>query len=120
MAAVDITNVVAMGPNVKATDFTLTSVSDTTNGAIIPADQLDERTIFLVTTAASGGASLTVKAGNGYAGTADLTIPTIAQNKYTFFTLDSARYKNVSGTNKGKIVIVPSATVSMAVLQPKV
>lgn len=118
MAATNIVNVKTTEPNVASDAFTLASI-DTTDGALVDVNYKDEQAIFLFTTAASGGATITVKAGNGYAGVNDLTIA-VTQNKFNIVTLDTARFANVSGTNKGKIKITTSAAATMAVLTPRV
>lgn len=89
-----------------AADFTgITAAVDATDGALITWGDRDDKMLILVqnvnTTTAK---SVTIKGGNGIQGGPDLTLE-IAKSKYTFVAIDSGRFKNVTGTNKGKVVI---------------
>ena len=55
---------------------------------------------------------LTVKAGNGIQGVTDLVLTVPAG--ISLVKLESGRFKNVSGENKGKIVVVSTGTPEIA------
>ncbi len=72
----------------------------------------DEKMILVVN--ATTETTLTVKAGNGIQGVCDLelTVPV----GVSLVKLESGRFKNVSGENKGKIVVVSAGTPSVGVV----
>ena len=74
----------------------------------------DNKMILVVQNSGSAATTLTVKAGNGIQGVADLalTVP-VGVN---LVKLESGRFKNVSGENKGKIVVVSPGTPSVGVV----
>lgn len=80
----------------------------------IPGDFKDEHTVFVVL-GTGADATVTVKAGNGYASGEDLVLP-VANGKYQFFTLDSARYTDVE---TGEITITCAGCTILA-LAPRV
>lgn len=71
----------------------------------------DDKMILVIS--ASADTTLTVKAGNGIQGVADLalTVPTGTN----LIKLESGRFKNVTGENKGKIVVVSPGTPSVGI-----
>ena len=89
----------------------LTTAADTTDGAEIVWNERDEKYLVLVHNAGSSAADVTIKAGNGIQGVNDLTI-NLAGGQYTFVSLDSGRFKNVSGPDKGKVVITGAVKVA--------
>lgn len=72
----------------------------------------DDKMILVIV--ATAGTTLTVKAGNGIQGVADkvLTVPVGT----SLVKLESGRFKNVSGTNKGKIVVRSAGTPKVGVV----
>ena len=118
MADVAVTKQTTTKPN-TVTKYTWTSLS-AGDSAVIDADYKDERTIILVKNAStSDEAVITKKHGNGYGGVNDMTA-SIAKSTEHAFTLDSTIFKNVSGTNKGKIVISTDKAISIAVIEARV
>lgn len=115
MADVKITKQTTTKPN-TVTEYTWTTLAANDN-AIIEADYKDERTIIHVKASATG--TITIKHGNGYGGVNDVTASVTSGKEYAF-TLDSTVFKNVTGDNKGAIVIVPSAACSIAVIEARV
>lgn len=116
-------------PNEASDDFTLTSVSDTTNGAWLArtfnasnavVDEFkDQKTMILISNAGNASANVVFKAGDSYAACNDLTV-TVGAGKMKFIAIDSAYFKVVnSNTGLGAVHIVPSATVSVAVLETR-
>lgn len=71
----------------------------------------DEKMVLVIN--ASVATSLTVKAGNGIQGVADLVVE--APKGISLLKLESGRFKNVSGENKGKIVVVSEGTPAVGV-----
>lgn len=69
----------------------------------------DDKMILVIQ--ATAATTLTVKAGNGIQGVADhtLTVPV----GVSLVKLESGRFKNVSGENKGSIVVNAAAAVSV-------
>lgn len=72
----------------------------------------DDKMILVIS--ATSATTLTVKAGNGIQGVADLalTVP-VGTN---LVKLESGRFKNVTGENKGKIVVESPGTPSVGVV----
>ena len=112
-----ITNSKVMGPNVAAS-VTANAVTQSSS-FYVDSGELDERTVF-VYTPGSSSATLTVKAGTGYAGTKDHVISADAASTGYAFTLDSARYAIASGEDVGLIHFVPDTTGTFAIIQVKV
>jgi len=66
-----------------------------------------------------GGAAdttLTIKAGNGLAGVNDAT-RTLNDGEYAAMVVDASRFMNVTGADKGKIVIEADKACSVAVVE---
>lgn len=72
----------------------------------------DEQTVLVIN--ASAQTDLTVKAGNGIQGVTDLVL-TVPQG-VSLVKLESGRFKNVSGANKGKVIVVSTGTPSVGVV----
>ena len=72
----------------------------------------DEHTVLVIN--ASAQTDLTVKAGNGIQGVTDLVL-TVPQG-VSIVKLESGRFKNVSGANKGKVIVVSTGTPSVGVV----
>lgn len=106
MAVATITPVKIGDVNMASPEITLTAVSDTTNGGMFTANGKDFKTAIIVKGGATAG-KLKITAGNGIQGVNDIEID-IPKTNYTVFTLDSGSFKNVSGTNKGKILMIPT------------
>lgn len=71
----------------------------------------DEKLILVIN--AEEGTTLTVKAGNGIQGVNDITL-TVPKG-VSLIKLESGRFKNVSGENKGKVVIVSAGTPKVGI-----
>lgn len=107
---------VTAGPNTPV-EYPYTDLAAGDN-AVIDCDFKDEFTQihFL---GGSAKSTVTIKFGNGYAGVQDEVFE-LGASKYMALTLDSATFKNVSGTYKGKVVISPSAACKIAVVEARV
>ena len=92
---------------------TTTSLSANT-ATPIAWDEDDNKSILVVNNTGSSAATLTVLAGNGLQGVADLAVSIPAG--INLLKLESGRFKNISGDNKGKIVLKASAAVAVGVV----
>ena len=82
----------------------MTTAIDATDGAEIVWSERDDKYLVLIQNAnASEAKNVTIKAGNGIQGVNDITT-SIAASSYTFIALDSGRFKNVVGADKGKVL----------------
>ena len=75
-------------------------------------NEKDEHTVLVINAATQ--TNLTVKAGNGIQGVTDLVL-TVPQG-VILVKLESGRFKNVSGANKGKVIVVSTGTPSVGVV----
>lgn len=102
----------------EALSSALTTAIDATDGAEIVWSERDDKYLVLIQNAnASGAKNVTIKAGNGIQGVNDITA-SIAASSYTFVALDSGRFKNVSGADKGKVIITgDSADIKIGVFK---
>lgn len=81
------------------------------NGAEFTAGK-DHKTLLLIVNDGTGSATLTIHHGNGLQGVADLNV-TLSAGQFTIVTLDSGRFKNVSGADKGKVLLSGTAKVAV-------
>lgn len=77
---------------------------DTTDGGEIVWDMRDEKMLLVIENVNSASKKVTINAGNGIQGVNPISVE-LAQNKYTIVCIESGRFKNVSGADKGKVVI---------------
>ena len=110
MAAVTITNDVLNLNEFKTLTFTACSV-DGTMFDFTPADQ---KMVLVFQNTGAGSSTVTLKAGNGLQGVNDLDAFSIPASGFAAVRLDSGSFKNVSGDNKGKVVVIPSAATIKA------
>ena len=114
-------------PNEASDDFTLTAVSDTTNGAwlarkfnasnAVEEEFKDQKTFIIISNAGNASANVVFKAGDSYAAKNDLTVA-VGASKMKCIQIDSAYFKVVNAaTGLGAVHIVPSATVSVALFE---
>ena len=83
----------------------LEALTADTEKAVEFTERDDKIVLVVVATAAT---TLTVKAGNSIQGVADLNLTVPVGT--SLLKLESGRFKNVSGENKGKIVVVSPGT----------
>ncbi len=76
-------------------------------GAKFTMNARDDKYLILVQNTAASGSdkTVTVKAGNGIESGKDLVKSDLGYGEYALLCIDSGRYKNVSGTDKGKVII---------------
>lgn len=104
--------------NTFCTAFTaLTQAVDAANGAEFDMEGQDDKHLILIQNAATSAKTVTVKAGNGLQGVCDLSCE-VAASGYTCVTLESGRFKNVTGDNKGKVILTGTdANIKVAVFK---
>lgn len=106
--------------NKFGTEFDATALATAVNaadGAEFVMSGADHKYLVYITNGASSAKAATVKAGNGLQGTADISV-TLGAGKSTFVALESGRFKNVTGADKGKVVITgDSADIKVAVFK---
>ncbi len=95
----------------------LLTAIDATDGAEIRLDGHDERSVLLVHNNSSTAASeITVEAGNGLQGVSDL-VYSVAAGEVALIVLESGKFKNVSGDDKGKVIIKGPADLKVAFIK---
>ena len=98
------------------TTASLFAAVDASAGAEYAASGRDDKTLLLIQNAATSAKTVTVKAGNGIQGVNDLSV-SVPASSTTALVLDSGRYKNVSGDDRGKIIVLgESADIKLAVI----
>ncbi len=78
----------------------------------------DEHTMFIATVT-TASTSLTLKAGNSYAGVNDEVMLFDAAGTYAF-TINSNRFKNVSGEKGGKVTVVADKAMTLGIVEARV
>ena len=116
MAATAVT--LAKAPINEFGTATAFSALDGTDGAIIDFGGKDCSTV-LVFTASVADATLTIKGGNGEKAAPDLPL-SIAKDAVNPVMIDSAYYMQVSGANKGKVLVTGKATTSVMAIEIQV
>jgi len=111
MAATAIVNT-KLDRNIAAA-LPATATIDGTDGALITADADQKMLLILEKTSAAG--DLTIVKGNALQGTTDLVV-TFAAVGSKVINIESGKFVNVSGTNKGKILVTGVGKVSVVVL----
>lgn len=96
---------------------TLTVAIDVTDGAEFEMKERDDKYLILIQNVATSTKKVTILHGNGIQGVCDIESDVMA-NSYKFVSIDSGRFKNVSGANKGKVIITgTSADIKVAVFK---
>lgn len=91
-----------------------TAAVNATDGALITCNKADQKMLIIMENSdSSNSENVTIKKGNGVQGVADLVIAVPKSETHTI-VVESGKYKNVSGTNKGKIVVTGTADVKLA------
>ena len=81
---------------------------DAADGAEIDYSGRDDKMMIMLQNVTSSPVTATFKAGNGIQGVCDLTVE-LAGNAAATLALESGRFKNVSGPDKGKVILAASA-----------
>lgn len=113
MAAVEITPIKLTSFNTitKETADTAFKAIDETDGAYFVMAKGGDKYVIGIKNASSssGDKTITIKAGNGLQGTNDISLA-LAQNEIAWVALDSGKFKNVYGENKGKVILTGTST----------
>lgn len=115
MGATTITNTVVTRN--AATNVPAAATVANNDGALVTFDKDDQKILLLLKNNISNAThTAVIKAGNGLQGVSDLSITltgtdTAAGNEKAV-VIESGRYVNVSGDNKGKVVIVSADTTT--------
>ena len=104
MAATSITTV-KVGLNGSATYPTLAAVDDTAQKAEVSMGADQKMLILVQNSHASAAKTVTVKAGDGIQGTADMTAISIAAGATICLVLESGKY-----ASKGKVTLLGEST----------
>ena len=97
--------------------FTTLTEAVTADGAEFEMSERDDKYLILIQNGATSAGTVTVKAGNGLQGVADLT-ETVAGSGYACVALESGHFKNVAGDDKGKVILTGSSTsIKLAVFK---
>ena len=111
MAATTITPTALTNYNV-AGDLPATAAVAANEGALIAFDKADQKgLIILENSNASATATAKIVKGNGLQGTTDLSI-TIAPSGKKIISIESMKYKNLTGDNKGKVLVKDTDTTA--------
>jgi len=83
-----------------------------TDGALVTFDKDDQKILLLLKNNITNAThTAVIKAGNGLQGVSDLEI-TLAGSAEVVTVIESGRFMNVSGNNKGKVNIVSKDTTT--------
>lgn len=98
---------------------------DATLGAEFEMTQRDEKYVIVVKNAASTAVKVTaiIKAGDSLQSAFGDAVKELSQNEIAYAVIDSGRFKNLTGDNKGKVIITSlneNGTAGSADLQVKV
>ena len=118
MAVTAITPEVLKFNTIDVDALAMTAATTAADGFLVDCAGVADHKLLLVfeNTDAAVAYDITVKKGNGLQGVADLTAE-IAATKFSAVVVESGMFKNVSGTNKGKLLIIPeNAKVEMAAI----
>lgn len=117
MAVKEITPEVLVRNTFDVDALAMTAATAAADGFLIDATAADNKLLLVFeNTSVDTAFDITLKKGNGLQGVADLT-KEIAFGKKAAIVVESGAFKNVTGTNKGKIVAIPEdAAVKMAAI----
>ena len=110
MAATKITNTVLKRNEAKAMPTAATVAK--TDGALVTFDKDDQKILLLLKNNITNAThTAVIKAGNGLQGVTDLEV-TLNGSAEACVVVESGRFMNVSGDNKGKVNIVSKDTTT--------
>ena len=110
MTATAITNTVLKRNEAKAVPTAATVAK--TDGALVTFDKDDQKILLLLKNAVTNAThTAVIKAGNGLQGVSDLEV-TLGEGAEACVVVESGRFMNVSGDNKGKVNIVSKDTTT--------
>ena len=108
MAAVEIKPIKLTSFNTFTTETETTDFAaiDASDGAYFVMAKGGDKYVIGIKNAVAdtGNKTITIKAGNGLQGTNDISV-TLAKGAIAWVALDSGKFKNVYGENKGKVIL---------------
>lgn len=111
MAATTITPTALTGFNAAAA-LPATAAVEANLGALIAFNKADQKgLIFLENSNATTTATAKIVKGDGLQGTADLSIE-IDPSETKVISIESMKYLNLTGDNKGKVLVIDSDTTA--------
>lgn len=119
MAMVSLTPIKCSGFNsfVESTTTLFTAVDGTLGASFVMDEQDSKYGVLVYNGNATTAKSVTIKKGNGLQGVSDISY-SLPSGAYTLVTLESGAFKNVSGENKDKVIIVgESADIEVCVIK---
>ena len=94
----------------EETETTAFKAIDASDGAyFVMAKGGDKYVIGIKNASESEAKTITIKAGNGLQGTNDISLE-LASGEIAWVALDSGKFKNVYGVNKGKVILTGIST----------
>ena len=116
MAVTNITPT-KMGIPDNLTELEFVTATAAADGFLVDFTEQDEKTLLVFANGAeSAAATVTIKAGNGIQGVADLVLSVPAGETHAV-VINSGEHKFVSGENKGNVLVIPSAaTLTMGAI----
>ena len=111
MAATTITPTALTGFNTAAA-LPATAAVEANLGALIAFNKADQKgLIFLENSSATTTVTAKIVKGDGLQGTADLSIE-IDPSETKVISIESMKYLNLTGDNKGKVLVIDSDTTA--------
>lgn len=108
MAAVEIKPIKLTSFNTFTTEAAATAFKaiDGSDGAYFVMAKGGDKYVIGIKNAVAdtGNKTITIKAGNGLQGTNDISLE-LEKGKIAWVVLDSGKFKNVYGVNKGKVIL---------------
>lgn len=92
----------------------LTFTAGTTDGFEFDFKADTTKMVLVFQNTAGTAGTVTVKSGNGIQGVSDLDAYSVPASGFSAVVLETGAFKNVTGTLKGKVKVVPSATTIKA------
>lgn len=102
-------------------DIEMLETALTADGGEVVMNERDDKYLILVHNSATSASDLTVKAGNGIQGTADM-VHSVPASSYSMVQLDSGAFKNVTNSDtdsaiKGKVILAGATSLKIAVFK---
>ena len=120
MARTKINEIALKEFNTQSAEFDMNAIGVAVNGdgGYYTHEKKDESIVFIVRNAStSATGAVKIHAGNGIQGNGDLTV-TVTKEKTVIVSVESGRFKHVSGENKGQVLFSStSADLKVSVLK---
>ena len=117
MAQTAITNV-KLAFNTASDAISATAATSATDGAVIDYTGKEDGRILLLLGNKAGSGSINAKIlkGNGLQATADLTVA-VAYGTQKAIVIESGKFVNVTGENKGKVIVNGSTDLTVVAIE---